>query len=259
MNYPLLFSLLLVASLGATASSFGQTPMPSTTPTLDQSVTFQNNIRHDGNDSMSSLLPPLALKWKQDLTSSGVTSISYPLIAQGRVIVTTMDDLGEKSVIAFDETNGEQLWSVSMPGTYGFINAAYDSDKVFVVNFDGLMWALDAASGTQVWSVQLPGQYSFTSPPTAADGLVFVGGAGSGERCMPSTRTMEMSSGRRVSRTATIVHRQWIPGAFSFPMLVRSPMPLRWRTASCSGTTAARARVAGAQPLLSISGKSTSA
>jgi outer membrane protein assembly factor BamB len=180
MNYPLLFPLLLIVSLGAISSTFAQTSSPSPTPTLDQSVTWQNNVQHDGNDPTSPLLPPLALKWKQDLTSSGVTSISYPLIAQGRVIVTTMDDdLSEKSVIAFDETNGEQLWSVSMPGTYGFINAAYDSDKVFVVNFDGLMWALDAASGTQVWSVQLPGQYAFTSPPTAVDGLVFVGGAGS--------------------------------------------------------------------------------
>ena len=176
MNHPFLFPLLLVGLFGAIASSFGQNP----TPTPDQSVTFQNNVLHDGNDSASPLLPPLTVGWKKDLTLSGITSISYPLIAQGRVIVTTVDNSGSKAVMAFDETNGNQLWSVNKPGTYGFINAAYDADKVFVVNFDGLMWALDAASGAQLWSVRLPGQYAFTSPPAAVDGLVFVGGAGSG-------------------------------------------------------------------------------
>ena len=180
MNHPFLLPLLLVVSLGATAATLAQTPTPSPAPDLDQSVTFQNNVLHDGNDSDSPLLPPLAVGWKKDLTSSGITSISYPLIAQGRVIVTTVDNSGSKAVMAFDETNGNQLWSVNKPGTYGFINAAYDADKVFVVNFDGLMWALDAASGAQLWSVRLPGQYAFTSPPTAVDGLVFVGGAGSG-------------------------------------------------------------------------------
>ena len=183
MNYSSLFPLLLAASLGTAGSSFAQNPGPTPTPvtSTDQSVTFQNNIRHDGNDSGSPLLPPLTLGWKKDLSSSGVRSISYPLIAQGRVIVTTIDDSGSKAVKAFDETNGTQLWSVTMPSGFGsFINAAYDADRVFVVNPDGLMWALDAATGAQAWSVQLPGQYSFTAPPAAADGLVFVGGAGSG-------------------------------------------------------------------------------
>ena len=148
--------------------------------TAAASVTWQNNVQHDGNDTISRLSPPLVLGWRKDLTSRGVTSISYPLIAQGRIIVTTTGSNSDKNVIAFDEANGHQLWSVAMPGSYGFINAAYDANKVFVVNFDGLMWALDASSGSQLWSVQLPGQYAFTSPPTAIGGRVFVGGAGSG-------------------------------------------------------------------------------
>lgn len=180
MKNPFLIPLLLFASLGTTASSFSQTPAPSPSPTPDQSVTFQNNVRHDGNDPISPLVPPLTLGWKNDLTSSGVTSISYPLIAHGRVIVTTSNNSGNKSVTAFDETNGKQLWSASMSGTYDFINAAYDAEKVFVINFDGLMRALDAASGTLIWSVQLPGKYACSSPPTAVDGLVFVDGGGVG-------------------------------------------------------------------------------
>jgi outer membrane protein assembly factor BamB len=181
MNHSSVVPLLLVISVGTIASTLAQTPTPTATPNLDQSVAFQNNIRHDGNDSTSPLLPPLTAGWKKDLASDGITSISYPLIAQGRVIVTTNDNSGDKAVLAFDESNGNQLWSVTMPGAFGgFINAAYDGDRVFVVNSDGLMWALDAATGAQAWSVQLPGQYSFSAPPTAVDGLVFVGGAGSG-------------------------------------------------------------------------------
>ena len=45
----------------------------------------------------------------------------------------------------------------------GFVNAAYESGKVFVVNNDGLMKAFDAPTGTLLWSVLLPGQFFFTS------------------------------------------------------------------------------------------------
>jgi len=142
-------------------------------------VAWQNNTVHDGFDPASPLVPPLALKWSRDLSASGVTSISYPLIAQGLVFVTTATANFDNALLALDERTGATIWSVSLGGT-NFANAAYDSGKVFVVNGDGLMQAFDAVTGTLVWSVSLPGQYSFTSPPTAADGIVFTGGAGSG-------------------------------------------------------------------------------
>jgi outer membrane protein assembly factor BamB len=40
--------------------------------------------------------------------------------------------------------------------------------------------SFDAGTGALRWSAQLPGQYAFSSPPTAANGTVYVGGAGSG-------------------------------------------------------------------------------
>ena len=160
------------------------TPGPRVTPTppgvLDQSVTWQNNAVHDGYDPSSPLTPPLTLKWQKNFSSMNVQSISYPLIAQGLVIVTTYTSSFGKSIVAFDEVTGTQLWSHDIAGTYGFVNAAYDAQKVFVVNFDGLMQTFDAATGSLLWSVSLPGQYAFTSPPTAVNGIVFVGGAGSG-------------------------------------------------------------------------------
>src|SRR5207249_4637830 len=40
--------------------------------------------------------------------------------------------------------------------------------------------AYDALTGASLWANQLPGQYSFSSTPTAVNGVVYVGGAGSG-------------------------------------------------------------------------------
>jgi outer membrane protein assembly factor BamB len=122
----------------------------------------------------------LELKWSRDFSSSGVISISYPLIAQGLVFVTTTTENFAETLIALDEHTGMTVWSADVNGSSAFANAAYDSGKVFNVDGDGLMKAFDAATGAPLWSVNLPGQYSFTSPPTAVNGIVFTGGAGSG-------------------------------------------------------------------------------
>ena len=53
--------------------------------------------------------------------------------------------------------------------------AAYDSGRVFAVNFSGLLRGFDATTGAQVWTRQLQGQ-AFTSPPTASAGTVYVSG-----------------------------------------------------------------------------------
>jgi outer membrane protein assembly factor BamB len=149
---------------------------PSAQP--DESVTWQNNTLHDGYDAGSPLVPPLTLKWIRDFS---VLTTSYPLIAQGRVFVTTAASgaYGTK-LLALDEHTGTTIWSADIAAQYYFANAAYDSGKVFIVNYDGLLKAFDAASGTLLWSVSLPNQFAFTSPPTATNGIVFAGGAGIG-------------------------------------------------------------------------------
>jgi outer membrane protein assembly factor BamB len=142
----------------------------------DKSVTWQNNPTHDGFDPASPLVTPLTLKWTRDLSASSVVSISYPLIAQGMVFVITATTTNAHTLMALNEHTGTTIWSANNPGSF----AAYDSGKVFVVNFGGLMKAFDAASGSLLWSINLPGQYAFTSPPTAVNGIVYTGGAGSG-------------------------------------------------------------------------------
>jgi len=141
----------------------------------DQSVTWQNNPTHDGFNPASRLVPPLRLKWSRDLSANGVTFISYPLIAQGLVFVTTTTNQG-KALMALNEHTGATVWSKNLNGTWGFVNAAYDSGKVFVVNFDGLMKAFDAATGSLLWNANVGS--NCISPPTAANGIVFASAGG---------------------------------------------------------------------------------
>jgi hypothetical protein len=69
-------------------------PTPRRQLGIDESVTWQNNPVHDGLNSASTLAPPLELKWSRDFSTSGVDTISYPLIAGGMVFVTTANTNG---------------------------------------------------------------------------------------------------------------------------------------------------------------------
>ena len=86
-------------------------PTPPPSPLLDRSVTFQNNTVHDGFDPASRLVTPLTLKWSRDLSGSGVTSISYPLIVRGLVFVTADTTNNTKILMALDEHTGATIWS----------------------------------------------------------------------------------------------------------------------------------------------------
>ncbi len=137
-----------------------------------QAVAYQIDPAHDGVQTDAALNPPFALRWKTTFTNA---TASYPLIVDGKVFVTTSDG----NLYALDQADGHIVWS-QMTGTYSFSGVAYDAGKVFLVNYNGLLRAFDATSGAQLWITQLPWQWSFTSPPTAAHGVVYTGGAGSG-------------------------------------------------------------------------------
>ena len=146
-------------------------------PTHGRAVTYQINSFHDGASTGSVFAPPLTLKWIKTFPSS----ISYPLIVNGRIYVTVRNvSTYGTSLEALRIQDGQTLWSQPISGTYFWSGAAYDDGKVFVLNFDGLLRAFDAISGSALWQLQLPGQYAFSSPPTAVDGVVYVGGAGIG-------------------------------------------------------------------------------
>jgi outer membrane protein assembly factor BamB len=153
------------------------------TPTLvagqsTEAVAYQENPAHSGAAQLPGLVPPLTLRWSINLGNS----ISYPLIAEGRVFVTVKNSSGPGTLLyALDETSGQTAWGpVALGGTYWWSNAAYDNGRVFVVNDSGVLRAFDARTGVLLWSLPLPGQSMFSSPPTALQGSVFVSGAGSG-------------------------------------------------------------------------------
>jgi outer membrane protein assembly factor BamB len=109
------------------------------------------------------------------------------LIAQGKVFVTVGDiNSGGPSLYALDQANGQVVWSHALPSMWPWANAAYDAGRIFVVSNNttcctsGTMRAYDADTGVLAWVTQLPGQYMFTTPPTAANGVVYTSGAGSG-------------------------------------------------------------------------------
>jgi outer membrane protein assembly factor BamB len=142
---------------------------------------FQNDPRHDGMDTGDTFNPATLHKaWSTNLNpTSGTASVSYPLIAGGRVFVTVANSNGGDDLYALDATTGSVDWSSPLSSTYGWLGLTYDGGQVFAQNSNGNLTAYDAGTGYANWSTA-PGQYSFSAPPTAYDGVLYASGAGSG-------------------------------------------------------------------------------
>jgi outer membrane protein assembly factor BamB len=166
---------ITVTTPGGTAST--ATSFTITSNVGDLAVTYQIGVDHAGVQNDPALAPPFTQRWTVSLPNPA----SYPLIAAGKVFVTTTNGSTYGTwIYALDQATGQTVWSQFISGTYSFSGAAYDNGQVFVVNYNGVLQAFGAATGALAWSAQLPGQYAFTSPPTAGNGVVYVGGAGSG-------------------------------------------------------------------------------
>lgn len=172
---------LAMAAIFVPATHFGA--VHAATSTTDQAVAYQENVAHTGavsGDPMN--VPSLVRRWSVNLGGS----VSYPLIAGGRVFVTVANPAqGGTTLYALDESTGATIWTQTIRASTGGINypwsnAAYDNGTVFVQDYAGDLRAFDAATGTLKWTDSLPGEYAFSSPPVADSGQVFTGGAGSG-------------------------------------------------------------------------------
>ena len=158
---------LFVAAAGTVAAiaSAGQVALASPT---DQAGAYHVDATHDGAIADAGLAAPLTQAWSITLPNPP----SYPLIVNGMVFVTTGDTL-----YALNQATGSTIWSHGIVGGPGL---TYDRGRIFVVSGGGLLTAFDPYTGSIDWSKQLPNQWSFTSAPTAANGIVYTGGAGSG-------------------------------------------------------------------------------
>ncbi|MDX6479890.1 MAG: hypothetical protein QOG85_400 [Gaiellaceae bacterium] len=134
----------------------------------DQATAYQMDATHDGSIADAGLAAPLAQAWSITLPGNA----SYPLIVNGTVFVTSSGTL-----YAIDQATGSTIWSRPVGPSVGL---TYDRGRVFVGTGGGGLTAYDAATGAVVWGQQLPGQWAFSSEPTAANGIVYTGGAGSG-------------------------------------------------------------------------------
>lgn len=172
-------------SPATSTTGVGGSPATSTTgaggtpePPPDEAVAYQMNAAHTGAQSSSTLTPPLTQRWIAALDGS----VSYPLIAGGRVFVTVGLETSAE-LVALEKDTGAIAWGpVQLGGTHARSHAAYDDGKVFAVNSDGQLRAFDAATGNELWSTNLPGAPGqFFAAPTAAMGTVFVVGADGSE------------------------------------------------------------------------------
>lgn len=139
-------------------------------------VAFQNNAAHTGAVTFANLSFPSSAKWSVDVGGPP----SYAIVTQGKVIVTE-SEFGNSKLIALDQATGSTVWGpIALSGTS---NAVYDAGRVYVLisplNSVATLQAYDVNTGALDWSTILTGQFSFTAAPTAADGMVYVGGSGS--------------------------------------------------------------------------------
>jgi len=163
--------LALVASTATPRLAFAAARSASAT-SADEVVSLQQNSAHTGSATGDALAPPLVQKWAIDAGSDN--TISYPLIAGGRIFVTTMSTTGGASSLrAFNATDGSSAWP---PVTLnGWVTAAYDvvngQGVIFTRSVDNTVKAFNAATGALLWSVTT---YNGTASPVAANGLVYI-------------------------------------------------------------------------------------
>jgi outer membrane protein assembly factor BamB len=163
----------------------GGLPAASAAATDDLAIAFQINAAHSGVQTDSALAPPLSRR--RQVTLPG--TVSYPLIAQGMVYVTTgIPFTSTTTLYALDQSTGRVVWSQPLPYSLRpWANAAYDAGRIVVIAssnpvccHNSVMKAYAADSGAPLWTTELFGSFSFSSAPTAANGVVYTGGAGDG-------------------------------------------------------------------------------
>jgi outer membrane protein assembly factor BamB len=147
-------------------------------------VAYQINPAHSGAVTFSTVTFPTTSTWTVDLAATA----SYPLIADGKVFVTTLTSSGNSNLYALDQTTGGTVWGPV--AIAGFASPAYDNGVVFVSSgvtpavvqgvglvATGSVSAYNAATGALLWNTPMNGfDYLTTSAPTAMNGYVYVTG-----------------------------------------------------------------------------------
>lgn len=159
------------AGVVAAALGFSLAAPPACASKADATA-FQIDPAHDGNVKLKKFAAPLKLKWSKELNGT----VSYPLIANGMIYVTTSVNPNGgygTTLYALDQRNGDVVWQQAIEGTYFISNATYDNGQIFVLNFDGQLSAFDATTGAPGVSVHLGDEYDDSGAPVASHGKVY--------------------------------------------------------------------------------------
>ena len=169
----------IVCANSAAAAPADATVSVTPAPVAPPATAYRMNESHDGVivlQNGSGHPAGSAPAWTVDLGAP----VSYPLIAGGRVFVTTSNPDGSygNRLYALDASTGAVVWGpIAVPGVYFGSGLAYEAGRVFVLMFDGGLRAYSAATGAALWTAQLRG-YWYEAPPNAYGGMVFVAGNG---------------------------------------------------------------------------------
>src|ERR1700745_291630 len=112
--------------------------MLATVASAGPAVAYQIDPAHTGSQ-LDGPTPPLTPRWSRDLGGP----ISYPLIAGGKVFVTVRnptptDGYIGTSIYALDAATGATSWGpINLLGNRPWSNLAYESGRVFALNYDG--------------------------------------------------------------------------------------------------------------------------
>jgi outer membrane protein assembly factor BamB len=176
----------VIAALCAAACALAAGAAEASADAGDLAVSYQVDVAHSGAQTDSQLTPPLSRRWRATFPAQ----VSYPVIAEGKVFVTagstSNDSTRTPRLYALSQSTGAVVWSQTLPVYWPRANAAYDNGRIFVAGNgltpggSGVMLAYAADTGELLWRTELPFQWSFTTAPTAANGVVYTAGAGSG-------------------------------------------------------------------------------
>ncbi len=228
-----------VVNTGATSGTTSSATVSITAPPVD-AVAFQIDPRHSGTMQFATILSPASLSTTPSWSVNLGAPPSYALIANGMVYVTTNLGAGLTALYALRQSDGGIVWGPKQIS--GAANASYDAGRVFVlgstVGSAGTLSAFDATTGASLWSTALTTQYMFSGPPTAANGIVYVTGAGTGV----TMYAVDESSGNLVWNSLMIAGNGATPavtndGVYaSYPCLTYDFRPLTGETVWSNST-----------------------
>lgn len=115
--------------------------------------------------------------------------VGSPVISQGRVFVSTVDDAGQIALIAFDLNTGDELWrrtwdagklpDVHHANSHASTTPAVDDERVYFYSSKFGIRALDVATGEEIWYRPMPVPFFVfkwgpaMSPVLCRDKLIF--------------------------------------------------------------------------------------